>query len=390
MLLYILPFVLLLVVAVILKKRESSKTDEQPKKITKKPATNKTVKKVTKPVAEQPKQDVVTESKKIEPALRRQIENLIQQQNFSAAEALINQALNENNQQHDLYFLLLDIHQQQNDEFAIKQLLNHLGALKLDDIKNKLEQKIKEKERKTSNDGIQYTPIQLDEHKDDETKTTTSKSSDNNAFEQLKKNNDEAFDSILEESKTEQNFNALDFGTEQKSTSTPEPKVEQPKEEKKTDNTHELDFSFSPEPTTEQSIEEKKADDTHELDFNFSPEPKSEQPKENKKADDAHELDFSFSPEPTAEQRKEEKKADDAHELDFSLSTDSEVEKDSDPLLNEFPELKHLNEHELDLDLAEQYIKLGANESAKVLLTQTSFNEQQQTRAKNLLNKIAS
>ena len=385
MLLYILPFVLLLVVAVILKKRESSKTDEQPKKTAKKTVATKTTKKATKPVSEQPKKEVIVESKEIEPALRRQIENLIQQQNFSAAEALINQALNENNKQHDLYFLLLDIHQQQNDEFAINQLLNHLKALQLHDIKLELEQKIKEKERKAPSDGIQYTPVQLNELKQEESKPTP-KSSDNNAFDQLKSNHDDAFNSILEESKIEQNSNSLDFGKEQKSISTPEI----PKEEKKTDDIHELDFSFSPESKAEQPKEEKKPDDAHELDFNFSPEPKTEQPKEEKKPDDTHELDFSFSPEPKAEQPKEEKKTDSTHELDFSLSTEPEVEKASDPLLNEFPELKNLNEHELDLDLAEQYIKLGASESAKVLLTQTSFNEQQQTRAKNLLNKIAS
>ena len=49
---------------------------------------------------------------------RKKIEGLIQERNFFAAEAQINQALNRDNSQHELYLLLLDIHILQKDDFA--------------------------------------------------------------------------------------------------------------------------------------------------------------------------------------------------------------------------------------------------------------------------------
>ncbi len=63
-----------------------------------------------------------------------------------------------------------------------------------------------------------------------------------------------------------------------------------------------------------------------------------------------------------------------------------------DPLVEAFPELKQLDENELDLKLAEQYIKLGAYPAAQALLAsnEQKFNTEQQQRAKNLLNRIAS
>lgn len=63
-----------------------------------------------------------------------------------------------------------------------------------------------------------------------------------------------------------------------------------------------------------------------------------------------------------------------------------------DPLLEAFPELKQVNENELDLKLAEQYIKFGANQAARNLLQrdEQKFNTEQQQHAKNLLNRIAS
>ncbi len=66
--------------------------------------------------------------------LRNKIEGQIRDRNFFSAEAQINQALNKDNSQHELYLLLLDIHLLQKDEFAISQLLNYLRSLELDDI----------------------------------------------------------------------------------------------------------------------------------------------------------------------------------------------------------------------------------------------------------------
>ncbi|MEG0404974.1 MAG: FimV domain-containing protein, partial [Acinetobacter sp.] len=63
-----------------------------------------------------------------------------------------------------------------------------------------------------------------------------------------------------------------------------------------------------------------------------------------------------------------------------------------DPLVQSFPDLQQLDEAELNLDLVEQYIELGAYESARELLksSQTLLNAEQQQRSQNLLNQIAS
>ncbi len=64
----------------------------------------------------------------------------------------------------------------------------------------------------------------------------------------------------------------------------------------------------------------------------------------------------------------------------------------TDPLAQSFPDLQQLDEAQLNLDLAEQYIELGAYESAQVLLqsSQSQFNAEQQQRSQKLLNQIAS
>src|SRR5690606_20455585 len=62
---------------------------------------------------------------------RKKIEGLIQERNFFAAEAQINQALNRDYSQHKLYLLLLDIHILQKDEFAMSPRLNHILSLNL-------------------------------------------------------------------------------------------------------------------------------------------------------------------------------------------------------------------------------------------------------------------
>ena len=69
------------------------------------------------------------------------IENLIKAENYFAAEAKINQALNQDNSQHELYLYLLEIHVAQKDDFAIKQLINYLRSLGLHDIADQAEAK---------------------------------------------------------------------------------------------------------------------------------------------------------------------------------------------------------------------------------------------------------
>jgi FimV-like protein len=60
--------------------------------------------------------------------------------------------------------------------------------------------------------------------------------------------------------------------------------------------------------------------------------------------------------------------------------------------MQSFPDLQTMDEAQLNLDLAEQYIELGAYESARVILqtNQSLFNQDQQQYVEKLLNKIAS
>jgi hypothetical protein len=153
MLLYIIPFVLLLVVAIVLKKRGSGQQDTDSSRSKRKFESKKKAKArygtATTDITDT--QDILSVEKtpkELDPDLRRQIENLIRDKNFSTAEAVINQALNADNAQHDLYLLLLQIHIEQNDQFSINQLLSHLRSLNLHDVVREAEKRIAEKKNK--------------------------------------------------------------------------------------------------------------------------------------------------------------------------------------------------------------------------------------------------
>ncbi len=99
--LYVIPFIILLVVAVILKKRENSQKQEatSPKNINRK-SGKKASAKSSKSSREKTKAKVIEEntpaipqSNPVPEALRHNIQQLIQEKQFSAAEAQVNQAL---------------------------------------------------------------------------------------------------------------------------------------------------------------------------------------------------------------------------------------------------------------------------------------------------------
>ena len=149
MLYILIPCLLLLIVAVVLKKRESanneSSSDNGKKTANKKVSkttTTRTSRASTTPtkVATTP---VATEAAPttLDTEVRISIENLIKAENYFAAEAKINQALNQDNSQHELYLYLLEIHVAQKDDFAIKQLINYLRSLGLHDIADQAEAK---------------------------------------------------------------------------------------------------------------------------------------------------------------------------------------------------------------------------------------------------------
>lgn len=458
MLLYVIPFILLLVIAVVLKKREASKQTEQtPKTKSKKVTSTK-----KSPQKTQIVESSVVAKKKTTPLaadVRSKIEALIHEKNFFSAEAQINQALNKDNSQHELYLLLLDIHILQKDEFAISQLINHLRSLELDDF---LEQALAKKaahEKQTlgSKDTIEFKPsstvAKAAEPAVAETKNTA-------AFDALMSDaapaatkNDLAFDQLQQESRSAQpevvkeikplDFNSASLNTAE-ITATPVEEIKPlnfsslsldsaaeaataPAEEiKPLDFTN---FKLDPAPVAETKPEAAPVQEIQPLDFSFSLDTATTGQAETEKAASIEptveekpefNFDFSVAETPVAETKVATEEITPSLELDFNLEPASTVEEPAvevapakaaglnfdisnisssaakadknDPLVQSFPELIEVNEINLNLELAQQYIQLGAFESARELLAEqeAGYTPEQRQQADHLRNQIAS
>ena len=438
MLIYVIPFVLLLVVAIVLKKREAGKEADQAPKKTAAAARTKAKTPANKRKAPQKTQvieDPVIEKKQETPLsdeLRTQIQGLIRDRNYFAAEAQINQALNKDNSQHELYLLLLDIHLQQKDEFAISQLFNHLRSLELEDTLIQAEQKKTEyeKENLSSVDTIEFQP----------------QTSSSTEIESTPTLNTQDFDALINDKPTTSNS----FDLLQAETTQPAAVEEKPLEfksfslnpealETKTEATQNVeaaplkfdDLELNPQakdnvalqPENEPLITELK---DLEFSFNLDPAPKVESAPEpvavpaEDTVEDKPEFKFSFDLEQspasveTTTQIEEEAPAalpalsfdlessdraatpsipvDNAEPATFVTAVAQKEANLEDPLVQSFPELGQINETTLDLDLAEQYIQFGSYDAARQLLAENSnkFSTEQQHRAEQLRNQIAS
>lgn len=416
--LYVIPFIILLVVAVILKKRENSQKQEatSPKTVNKK--TNKKANsKSSKNSREKSKVNVVeetlppiTQSTPVPEAVRQKIKQLIQEKQYSAAEAQVNQALKKDNTQHELYLLLLEVHIAQKDEFAITQLISHIRSLALHEIATQAETRQKEYESSRQPDAIDFPQAQTYEEPKNTPDTTAqfdqlTTSSSEASFDDLQKD----YTPVKQEPAVEVEPLEFNFSFEQKTTEVdsakPEDKINTETPSKTNDlNTLEFSFDLEPipnkaekslEPSSELTVETIKIDTTAtpdiDLDFsNFSIE-KESAPQSNNSQEIVLEeniqtqplsvetLEFSLNPIDSEDNQPN------LNESELSL-------ENNDPLVQAFPELKQLDENELDLKLAEQYIRLGAYPAAHALLAsnEQKFNTEQQQRAKNLLNRIAS
>lgn len=419
--LYVIPFIILLVVAVILKKRENSQKQEatSPKNINRK-SGKKASAKSSKSSREKTKAKVIEEntpaipqSNPVPEALRHNIQQLIQEKQFSAAEAQVNQALKKDNTQHELYLLLLEIHIAQKDEFAIQQLISHIRSLGLNEIAAQAETRQKEYESSRQPDAIDFPQAQTyEEPKNtdttaqfDELTTSSSEAS----FNDLQKD----YTPVKQESAVEIEPLEFNFSFEQTSaTENTNQPVQQP-ELSSTQGTNELadlEFSFDLAPLhgTEEKSQavEVKADQENSinaLDFNLDLNPSSSETKSVKHAPSLDEIKLveqapleaasiaplEFSLDEPALVPAPELETQNHIDVVNEAATQTQIE---DPLLEAFPELKQINENELDLKLAEQYIKFGANQAARNLLEgdEQKFNTEQQQHAKNLLNRIAS
>ena len=434
MLIYVIPFILLLVVAIVLKKREASK-EAEPKTQKAVAAKNKAKKTSSSKKSLQQTQvveDVVAKKATTPLAtdLRNKIEGQIRDRNFFSAEAQINQALNKDNSQHELYLLLLDIHLLQKDEFAISQLLNHLRSLELDDILAQAEAKKSDYDQlhQNSRDTIEFKPTEIAPSAPKPVEATNTAD-----FDALMSSNNPA-PAPVQASVVEpvQDIKPLDFDTSAFTTTTPaqpEPSIEVQSLEfdisslntptaeptKSAEELKPLDFgSLSLESTPAQPAETAAAD-IQPLDFSFNlhtaPTTAPEAETSPHAADDRPEFTFDFSSESTAEAAKdipafsfdtvspseaivEETPAVVTPSLSFSLESTAPANTvdQSDPLVQSFPQLSEVNEIQLNLELAEQYIQLGAFEAAREILVEQepNYSTEQRQQVEQLLSRIAS
>ncbi|MGQ1357343.1 hypothetical protein ACT4WJ_07245 [Acinetobacter baumannii] len=419
--LYVIPFIILLVVAVILKKRENSQKQEatSPKNINRK-SGKKTSAKSSKSSREKTKAKVIEEntpaipqSNPVPEALRHNIQQLIQEKQFSAAEAQVNQALKKDNTQHELYLLLLEIHIAQKDEFAIQQLISHIRSLGLNEIAAQAEMRQKEYESSRQPDAIDFPQAQTyEEPKNtdttaqfDELTTSSSEAS----FDDLQKD----YTPVKQEPAVEIEPLEFNFSFEQNSATENTNQPAQQPELSSTQETNELadlEFSFDLAPLHEteeksQAVEVKadQENSINALDFNLDLNPSSSETKSVQQVPSLDEIKLieqtpleatsiaplEFSLDEPALVPAPELETQNHIDVVNEAATQTQIE---DPLLEAFPELKQINENELDLKLAEQYIKFGANQAARNLLQgdEQKFNTEQQQHAKNLLNRIAS
>lgn len=428
--LYVIPFIILLVVAVVLKKRENSQKQEttSPKSISKKSGkkasakSSKTSREKSKAIVVEDVAPALPQSSPVIEAVRQKIQLLIKEKQFSAAEAQINQALKKDNTQHELYLLLLDIHIAQKDEFAITQLISHIRSLALNEIAIQAEARQKEYESSRQSDAIDFPQAQTYQELQNTSDATAqfdqlTISSSETSFDDLQQD----YTPVKQEPAVEVEPLEFNFSFEKtaaiENTSQPvhEPEVSAPQQVLEVSSSQEaneladLEFSFDLAPLHESEKKNQTVavpaaqENTNALDFNLELTHENPEVKSNEQISSLDELQL-------VEQAPLESNS--IAPIEFSLDepalvTAPEIETQNlvdlvgeettpdqtkDPLVEAFPELKQLDENELDLKLAEQYIKLGAYPAAQALLAsnEQKFNTEQQQRAKNLLNRIAS
>ena len=431
MLIYVIPLVILVIVLVFLNKRQKDQESDKAK-----PTSTKT-KKTGVSAKATPKKTQVVESSVIEKKsmtplttdARGKIEKLIAERNFFSAEAQINQSLKRDNSQHELYLYLLDIHILQKDEFAISQLLSHIRSLELDEILEQAEAKKVEFENSHVDENIA-----IHHSSTSSTPKITNNTSDFDAlmnsaptkpiseeqkpleFNFTTETPAKADISTPVESAPAENIQPLEFDTLSIS---PEPALEAtPKTEEiaqpspAVEEIKPIDFAMDFAPSTEAAAETKTEtveEKIEPLDFSFT----TETPAVEENKVEAPTLNFDLGAFETAkteeavvapatefnlESTPEEKPAAPASSgVSFDISglgtpsTPSATDQ-NDPLVQSFPELVEVNEIELNLELAAQYIKLGAYDAAREILTEkeAEFSSAQRQQADQLLNQIAS
>ncbi|WP_441366147.1 fimbrial protein FimV [Acinetobacter lwoffii] len=438
MLIYVIPLVILIIVLIVFKKRQDAQESDKAKtktvKAKKTGSASKAAPQRTKVV--EPVGVTKKSATPLSADTRKKIEGLIQERNFFAAEAQINQALNRDNSQHELYLLLLDIHILQKDEFAISQLLNHIRSLHLDEILAQAEAKQREFEKSSSavKETIDFPSAQPKTSSAQEAASTSDAFADlvapapsnELAFEQLQQDFQSSKPAPVAEPVAD--IQPLEFNFEPKTTPVETPKTE----EAPVPAAPSVDFEFQ---TTSTDIQTTAVTETAPvLDFKLDLEQPAPVETAPTVSEEIKPLDFSFSldtPVPAAEKTAVPATEFDLSSLtaaapvadpvaqtnlsgmDFKLdhlettpeapaatvmsfdlpATPAQAAVDQhDPLVQSFPELLDVNEASLNLDLAQQYIQLGAYAAAHEIIAEreAEYTPEQQQRAEQLLNQIAS
>lgn len=292
-------------------------------------------------------------------------------------------------------------------------MISHIRSLGLNEIAAQAEIRQKEYESSRQLDAIDFPQAQT--YEEPKNKDTTAQfdelttSSSEASFDDLEKD----YTPVKQEPAVEIEPLEFNFSFEQTSATENTNQPAQQPELSSTQETNELadlEFSFDLAPLHEteeksQAVEVKadQENSINALDFNLDLNPSSSETKSVQQAPSLDEIKhveqapleatsiapLEFSLDEPALVPTPELETQNHIDVVNEAATQTQIE---DPLLEAFPELKQINENELDLKLAEQYIKFGANQAARNLLQgdEQKFNTEQQQHAKNLLNRIAS
>lgn len=441
MLYVLIPCLILLIVAIILKKRESAKEESNADK-GKKATSKKTHKKIPargnrslniEPTAARTTSQVTAASTStpLDPDFKHNIQQLIQSKSYFSAEAKINQALNQDNSQHELYLYLLDIHLAQKDEFATKQLINYLRSLGLHELADQAKTKLKSTapEHEASLSSIFSAPASnvtsssnshaafdalMDQNSAPAPTPQTRPIFDLNLNDQPAHNDDGSFNYVVEKKIQSENLEALEFNPSTNETLgsdilAPVPEANAfiaPSVKVKTEKTVDIapiEFNFDLAPQEQSPATQTNQDDFSHQALNFDTQAKQEtqnQPvTENRTSFEFNleqpletansEFDFKLDT-PVATSQSDF--AYDADEFNLAPQVAVEAQTDTDPLVQSFPELISHNEIQLNLDLAKKYIQLGAYAAATRLLNEKAdqYSIEQRAQSEKLLNQIAS
>ena len=360
----------MLIVAILVRIRQKKAEEEPQQKKTTKASATKTSKK-TATVEAKPEKKVQVKAKKEAKrpqididTLTAKIDVMIADRQFAKAEGMINQTLNQDASHHVLYSKLMNIYVLQHDEFAMNQLLNTVQNQRLNEVYQDLfsrkESYLEEKAALAARDPrkadvIEYTPsTNVAETPDfDVLNTHHNANATSSTNEPLTFNNPTSASS----------FDELNLNIEPTS-----PLIEPPPVEFNLEQ--DLEFKL------DKDISDQHNSSTNELTFN-------DESLTNDSFDTHNELRAE-------ESNFTETVIEETPQFENQTRESGYIDAD-DPIAQAFPTLAQVDPVELDIELAEQYVRLGEIAAAKQLLNvdQAQLNADQAEKVQQLLQKIA-